>query len=159
MSNPLENVEGAMELIGVLIEEGHKFFLGGSRRFGYYDRNSDADIFVLDAGIPLIQDLEALGFEQVFHHVVHSEYPVAALYTKDKIHVGIIRPVRFHFLEKEHDNVEEMIVDLPGFISVAKKMKKHEVSGSRVYQFLTRVCLHWQIMKPKVPLKKVVAAL
>ena len=140
----LETIDPVVSLKKLLSELGFLYFVGGSRRFGYNNEDSDTDIFVYTSANAKLTRLEAVLTADNFTNEgsENFEYIICKLFHhKDwKIHLGIISNYdRFLELKKQHEKVEEMLRNNPALVR-ASKILKEKLPGSTIYQILC-LCL------------------
>jgi len=111
------------------------FFIGGSRRFGYYRTLSDVDVFVLPKvrQIPFIQELEHMGFKPTGKTTM---YPADPFCFKNLIHIVVFPDEgEFSSLKLDHEKVESWLLRNPQFVDFARIIQKDfGVKGSILFR-------------------------
>jgi hypothetical protein len=138
-------IEQFINALGTIImddlkENGISFFIGGSRRFGYNNKNSDLDIYVCLSNGPQLRDyimkLKQSGFDHGETHL-YVEIPYNF---KDMVHIIIMNNrVRFDLLSSEHDELELHINSYPLLRAVALALKRNCVDGTKIYRTLLTI--------------------
>jgi len=142
-------LDGRVEFLG---QEGKlASFLGGSRRFGYYNSESDWDIFVYPEGP---KDLEILqsrltleGFTLRSTSIDYNIGEATRLWTREnppKVHVLIFLSnpqglKSFQELANEHTQLEGFIHDHKILITMAHYMRTGRATGAYIYQCLVEL--------------------
>lgn len=128
-------------MMDFLNEKGYKTFLGGSRRFGYHQEDSDIDIMILarrghETG-KLVMELRKLGF-----HKNHTHYTdaMSSVFTLGNLyHICIMNDENAFFsLEAEHNMIDKALKNQVVLFTFIKNFRKKvpELSGSILYKII-----------------------
>jgi len=119
-----------------------KYFLGGSRRFGYHTEESDFDLFVCVTALIqqrwLEKSLRAIGMEELNHKVVsnYGDTIVSQMSLSGVAHISIIRERDYGECLREHEKIDQLIKKQSNLTAVARVMRKRNIKGSEVYKVL-----------------------
>ena len=139
----------------VLKASGLPYFIGGSRRFGYANPDSDTDFIVLveeldpdvviyDPGMHevvrnLVSGMESVGLVAKSRDPNYSQVEgLHYLFALDGVlHVAILTDKnRFNRLRKEHELVEAWLNAHPLFAAVARHLKAMGMNGSFIFTLM-----------------------
>jgi len=111
------------------------FFIGGSRRFGYNNKNSDLDIYACMTTIKKLNDYGMKLRQSGFTHGETSLYVETPYNFKGMIHIIIMHNhASFDLLSKEHDEMEAYVNANPLLRAVAVALKRNGVNGTSIYR-------------------------
>ena len=123
-------------------EEKIKFFIGGSRRFGWYNKDSDIDIFIYTPS-KTIQKIDKFLISEGFsrNNDTALMYETWFLQFSDShhlIHINITdAKYQYSKLKSEHDKLEKFLEKKSELKAMIKSIKKeYNIKGKDIYRLL-----------------------
>jgi len=129
-----EIIDAVQEELGVYFNSTRtRWFIGGSRRFGYSNSMSDLDLFA-NISISIDQfedDMLKMGFRI---KATSSPYPDDTWELGNIIHVVNMRiDGEFCLLRELHNKMENLFEKNKAFAMIAKSLKEHGLSGKDIF--------------------------
>ena len=132
----MKNKEVYDNIINMLNENKFKFFLGGSRRFGYERPDSDFDIIIHKAAPVNLDIFTKIGVQIV--EIEATYYPDADVLLKgENVHIIFVSSQhKFKSLRFMHDKIEKMLKDRPGIIEIVPILRENGFTGGDIFHLL-----------------------
>lgn len=116
-----------------------QYFIGGSKRFKYDNKDSDYDIFInYDHNTNIINHLLDFGFIEIQNYNYKFQNHFRLIIAKNHIDLLLIDSNTFYTLEQEHNYVENYLkenINLKRFIKLLKYFNQH-ITGAEIYKLL-----------------------
>jgi hypothetical protein len=118
----------------IVMKHHGDIFIGGSRRFGYSNANSDLDIFAFLPPLVINQvilDFERNGFVETPKNVDYCVGLYTILTFQHSIHLNIfVSQESFEILKTEHNRVEQFLINNPILTHFIENLKGYDANDS-----------------------------